>query len=66
MSILVWSAIWAVVAYVVVNNYQNKYPDLNVSPGLYAVGSFFIGILWTMLFFAYKLHEHKKYNKYSR
>ena len=66
MSVLVWSAIFAVVSYVFVSHCQEKYPNLDINPMNYAVGSFCFGALWCMLYLAYKIHEHKKYGKYSK
>ena len=66
MELLFWSGICAISSYMVVKYFQKEYPHLDVEPMNYAVGSLLIGGLWVMLYFAYKVHEHKKYGKYHR
>lgn len=66
MSILVWSCVWSVVAYMIVKKYKEKYPNLDADEKLYAICSFFVGALWCMLYFAYKIYRHKNYGDFSK
>ena len=61
MELLFWCTVWAVISYMVVKKYKEKYPELEAEPINYAIGSFLIGGLWVMLYFAFKVHEYKKY-----
>lgn len=60
---LVYCFIFAVISYIVVNSYKEKYPDLDVSPMLYALCTFMFGIIIPMIFFAIKVNAYKKYSK---
>lgn len=63
---MIWAGIWSVVAYFGVKKVNEKFPNLDVNPMYYAIGSFLIGILWCGLFLAYKVHEHKKFGKFFK
>lgn len=52
---LVASLLWSVATYFVVNNYKEKYKELELKPWLYAVGSFMFSFLLTMSWLAYRI-----------
>ena len=57
---------WAIVSYFIVKKVQEKYPNLNVNEWLYVAGSLIFGAVWTWIYLAYKVREHKLYGKYSK
>lgn len=57
---------WAIVSYFIVKKVQAKYPNLNVNEWLYVAGSLILGAVWTWIYLAYKVREHKLYGKYSK
>ena len=60
MAYLIWCVVWGFVGYFVANEVKKSKPGLNVNPILYGVGSFSIGILWCMIFLAYKYFSYKE------
>lgn len=66
MSMLVWYTFFAILSYIVVDIYKEKYPKLDVRPSLYFIGAFGFGALWCMLYFAYKVYRHKNYGDFSK
>lgn len=66
MELLIGNVLWAVVAYFIVRRFNDKYPNLDAEPMMYVAGSLLLGFLWVMIYFAYKVNEHKKYGKYSK
>lgn len=63
---LIYCVIWGVIGYIIANEVAKANKQLNINPMLYGIGSFSFGILWCMLFLAYKVYEHKKYNKFLK
>ena len=57
---------WSIVSYFIVKKVQEKYPNLNVNEWLYVAGSLILGAVWTWVYLAYKVREHKLYGKYSK
>ena len=65
MEILMYIG-WSIVSYFIVKKVQANYPNLNVNEWLYVAGSLILGAVWTWIFLAYKVYEHKNYGKYSK
>lgn len=66
MEMLVWNGVWAIVSYFIVKKVQEKYPNLNVNEWLYVAGSLILGAVYTWIFLACKVYEHKNYGKFSK
>ena len=57
---------WGVVNFILVKWIQGKFPNLKVNEWLYALGGMTIGALWTWIYLAYKVREHKCFGKYNK
>jgi len=66
MEMLLWNGAWSIVSYFIVKKVQENHPNLDVNEWLYVAGAFLVGALWTWIYLAYKVSEHKKYGKYSK
>ena len=66
MEMLLWNGVWAIVSYFIVKKVQENHTNLDVNEWLYVAGAFLVGAVWTWIYLAYKVREHKLYGKYSK
>ena len=63
MEYMIACAVWGAIAYFLTKEVKAHNKGLDVNPVYYGIGSFVFGILWCMLFLAYKVHKFKKSNQ---
>ena len=60
---LIYRGILALMSYNIVKYYMKKYPKLDVNPLYYALGTYVFSFVICMLYFAYRVKQHKDIEK---
>ena len=60
MAYLFWLVFWTIVSYFIAKKTKEQYPDLEIYPVNYAIGSLVIGALFCLPFLFFKTHRYLK------